>query len=283
MSEADRANDAALGRDERLRGEGVRRFYSDPSTVEFYSSYDTLTPAEQHLFATYVPPRSRVLDLGVGGGRTTKVLAESAAIYVGVDLEPRMVEACRSQFPHLDFHALDASDLSQFRDGSFDAVVFSFNGLDCLPTEALRQRCIAECARVLREGGVFIVSTHNPRCLFTTLDRSIVRRKSKALASRLRAQWMAAGINVVAVPAAWAVVNLRRWRHRLLRRGFWRGVGFLPDPLQPEQTLYAATPQIAEKEFAAAGFRTLCRIGGSYPRKPTTLGTDWFYFALQKT
>ena len=43
-----------------------------------------------------------------------------------------MIRACRSKFPHLRFNVADASDLSQFADASFDSVVFSFNGLDCL-------------------------------------------------------------------------------------------------------------------------------------------------------
>ena len=35
-------------------------------------------------------------------------------------------------FPGLQFEAADAADLSLFADASFDAVVFSFNGIDYL-------------------------------------------------------------------------------------------------------------------------------------------------------
>jgi SAM-dependent methyltransferase len=105
-------------------------------------------------------PRCRVLDLGVGGGRTTSFLAEAAASYVGVDVTPAMVRDARRRFPEADLRSGDARDLSGFGDGAFDLAVFSLNGIDCLAHEE-RDAFFGECRRLLRPGGALLFSTHN--------------------------------------------------------------------------------------------------------------------------
>ena len=54
----------------------------------------------------------------------------------------------------------DARDLSAFADESFDFVLFSYNGLDCVG-HADRLQVLAEVHRVVRPGGVFMFSSHN--------------------------------------------------------------------------------------------------------------------------
>src|SRR5271157_5254557 len=51
-----------------------------------------------------------ILDLGVGGGRTTAYLSSIAGQYVRVDYVPEMVEACRAEYPRLEFQTSDAID-----------------------------------------------------------------------------------------------------------------------------------------------------------------------------
>src|SRR5204863_8773607 len=93
-------------------------------------------------------------------------LSRLASRYVGVDLSESMLARCREKFPDLTFTHLDATDLSPFPAASFDVVVFSFNGIDTIPTREGRRRCFAECARVLRPGGAFLFSVHNARYVF---------------------------------------------------------------------------------------------------------------------
>ena len=134
--------------------------------VSHYASLEYLTACERHLFDTYLTPGMAILDMGVGGGRTTPYLSQKASRYVGMDYSEEMVRLCRDKFPQLEFLVADASDLSGFSDWSFDAIVFSFNGLDYLFPEDQRWKCLRECERVLRAGGVFIFSSHNPRSIF---------------------------------------------------------------------------------------------------------------------
>jgi SAM-dependent methyltransferase len=105
-------------------------------------------------------PTARVLDLGFGGGRTTSFLAHVAASYVGVDISPAMVADARRRFPAADLRVGDARRLADFPDGSFDVVVFSLNGVDCL-THAERDAFLRECHRLLPRGGALLFSTHN--------------------------------------------------------------------------------------------------------------------------
>jgi trans-aconitate methyltransferase len=88
------------------------RTYRVPAVASHYAALNYLTPCEQLLFRTYIKPGMAVLDLGVGGGRTTSYLSRIASRYVGVDYSEAMIHACRRKFLDLDFMLADASDLS---------------------------------------------------------------------------------------------------------------------------------------------------------------------------
>jgi ubiquinone/menaquinone biosynthesis C-methylase UbiE len=144
--------------------------YCAPEVASHYAALNYLTPCEQLLFRTYLEPGLTVLDLGVGGGRTTSYLSRVASRYVGVDYSEAMIQVCKKRFPDLDFVLADASDLSAFADASMDAIVFSFNGLDYVVPDEKRLRCLRECRRVLRPEGVFVFSSHNPRSILVRAD-----------------------------------------------------------------------------------------------------------------
>src|SRR2546430_7085903 len=78
----------------------------------------------------------RMLDIGVGRGRTTAHFGSLVKEYTGIDYSPRMIEACRQQFRYAKvpfrFEVGDARDLHVFGDGVFDFILFSFNGLDAM-------------------------------------------------------------------------------------------------------------------------------------------------------
>lgn len=104
--------------------------------------------------------RGDVLDLGVGGGRTTGLLAPGARSYLGVDLSAEMVALAASRHPGTDLRTGDAADLAGLADAAYDLVVFSYNGLDALDHPG-RGAALASMARVTRPDGRVLFSSLN--------------------------------------------------------------------------------------------------------------------------
>lgn len=147
----------SLGRATWARGEVVTAY--DPARMSWWSD-----PGEQGAFAAIAPSARNcaVLDLGVGGGRTTGILRLLTDDYVGVDYTPAMVEVCRRRNPGVDIRLGDVRDLFAvgIENERFAVAVFSYNGLDCLDHPD-RQRALAELRRALVDGGLLLFSTHN--------------------------------------------------------------------------------------------------------------------------
>jgi ubiquinone/menaquinone biosynthesis C-methylase UbiE len=147
-----------------------RSVYEDPAVVASYFRKTELLKPEETILSALAPElsRARILDIGVGAGRTTATIAPLVREYVGVDFSPAMVEACRTKFAgqlrNSRFDEADARHLDAYADASFDIVLFSFNGLDSIDYPD-RMRALAEVRRVLRPGGYFWFSTHNKLAL----------------------------------------------------------------------------------------------------------------------
>jgi len=136
--------------------------YERPAIVAEYAAAAALTPAEAQLLSRYQAEilGKDVLDVGVGAGRTAPFLAGQAASYVGIDFSQRMIDACQKRFPDWCFRCGDARDLSAHRSESYDFVLFSFNGIDCVDHTG-RMQILREVIRVLRPNGIFMFSSHN--------------------------------------------------------------------------------------------------------------------------
>ncbi len=204
----------------------------------------------------------KVLDLGCGGGRTSGFLRDMGGEVVGMDISHRLIAAAQSRFQGIDFHVGDAASLP-YPDNRFDYVLFSFNGMGCLYPIAARKKCIGEIKRVLRPGGVFIVSFHN----------------------------------LSAFIFGWYKF-MRPWKllfriKTILRGNVFKKGCYIVEPNEFNMKIYYTWPAVFRSEMAAFGFETI----GIYPNAPvlgwlqaitrttafTRMCDPWPYYALRKT
>ena len=140
--------------------------YLTPEVIDYYANYGTLQAPEETIFKILKPKLSemRMLDIGVGGGRTTVFFAPEVKSYIAIDYSEGMIERCKQRFsgrfPEAKFFTGDATNLSEYQDGSLDLVLFSFNGIDYMTVPA-RKEFLKKARRMLAPGGQFCFSTHN--------------------------------------------------------------------------------------------------------------------------
>jgi SAM-dependent methyltransferase len=123
----------------------------------------------------FVPPQSRVLDIGAGPGRFTEQLhGLGCRITVG-DISAEQVRLneeharARGFAGSIDgWHRLDICDLGRFGDETFDAVL-AFGGPLSYVFER-REQALSECLRVLRPGGMLLLSVMS---IWGTLHRHL--------------------------------------------------------------------------------------------------------------
>jgi SAM-dependent methyltransferase len=263
--------------------------YRAAETVAHYSGLDYLTSAERLIFEAHVKPGFAVLDLGVGGGRTTPYLSNIASDYIGVDYSEEMIRACRTKYPRLRFEVADAADLSLFANGLFDAIVFSFNGIDYLVPDESRQQCIRECLRVLKPGGTFVFSCHNPRSLVVgwNWDWDRLRNMANEIASgrRFIAAFVLGGLSTVKFGLALfgaAVQSIPRAVQRIATRTFWRGEGYQLDSTHGGLWTHWSVPRRVIAEFNKFQFQLVQILPEDHPRTSRIWRTRWYYYAFSK-
>ena len=138
-------------------------FYRKHQVVQTFSRVSGWQHAGEELTLRRLAPlvrSKRILDIGVGGGRTIPLLTLLSDHYVGIDYSKSMVAACKRRYPDVDVRIGDARELSGFDSGSFEFVFFSYNGIDTMDEQG-RQAVFQAVHRVLDERGLFAFSTLN--------------------------------------------------------------------------------------------------------------------------
>ena len=138
--------------------ENIKSFSSDLSVKAYSKKY--LRFGEEYVIQKYMPAGSSVLDMGCGAGRTTSYIFENGCKVIGADISGQLIARAKENYPGIDFRVMDARKIN-FPNNTFDAVFFSFNGLDNLLSLEERNKAINEIKRVLKPGGFFIYSSHN--------------------------------------------------------------------------------------------------------------------------
>ncbi len=150
--------------------------YKSKESVAHYEKLTKIKDAEMFLIDKYFS--GKVLDLGCGVGRTTKYLADNGFDVLGVEIVEDMVMRAKQIYPKVKFDVGDACKM-KYKDGTFDIVFFSFNGLDYIYPEGRRVVALKEIERVLKKGGYFIYSSHNPISLFFKFRPGLLLRSFK--------------------------------------------------------------------------------------------------------
>jgi ubiquinone/menaquinone biosynthesis C-methylase UbiE len=235
-----------------------RALYERRAAVREYVAKDHLEPPEQAILERLRPelPGMHVLDIGVGGGRTSVHFAPLARQYVGVDYSAPLVAGCRRRFarwpPTVRFEHADARAMPMLDDDQFDLVLFSVNGLDCLSHEG-RMSALKEIARVCRPGGLFFFSSHNLDAIEVALSPAHLLRQLRA--TRSVARFPLAVLRRAPPQVLKRIANPRP--QRLLGRDHaWVSAGWPPG--SPCGT-YHVTPAEVRRQLAEVGF-TLERV-----------------------
>ncbi|MFH1820611.1 MAG: class I SAM-dependent methyltransferase [Candidatus Nealsonbacteria bacterium] len=104
----------------------------------------------------YASTRDKVLDLGCGNGRLLQIFRDIDIDYTGVDSSEELLNIAQKIYPNAKFKVGDALHLP-FSTNYFDKV-YSIAVLHHIPSEELRLEFLEGVKRVLRPGGLIILT-----------------------------------------------------------------------------------------------------------------------------
>jgi len=127
-------------------------------------------PLDHARFTNAVSRPARILDFGCGQGRLCAELLELGFTnVVGVDSSEEMIRAARARCPDSAFVVNDGGQLP-FENDSFDAALL-FAVLTCIPDDAAQKNLLGEFKRVLRPGGLLLISDYPLQADARNLER----------------------------------------------------------------------------------------------------------------
>lgn len=257
-----------------------RRTWSDPFALRDYQhggGYLNAGEAAALDAAFSLAPGRRVLDVGVGGGRTAELLTHRAESYLGIDYTPEMINLARRKNPELPFELIDARDLSSLPDGAFDMAFFSYNGIDSVNAEG-RLQIMAAIERVLAPGGVFVFSTFHRG--WSGFSRRIGYRKLHWTKDPVRLALRAGAYATRSATGFWRKFRLARLEerdaeHAILLHGA-HDFGIL---------VYATTPAQVEDQLRSARFmapEAILDLDGNSLARGIGPAVEYFYVVVRK-
>ena len=139
--------------------------FSSEITQKIYIRKATagLWGSEAFLIKKYFTPKSTILDIGCGTGRTTISMYKFGYNVTGLDIVPAMIknakEIAESRNLKIKYEIGDATNLN-YEDNTFDNILFSFNGWTQIPGNNNRLEALKEIFRILKPDGYFIFTAN---------------------------------------------------------------------------------------------------------------------------
>lgn len=140
-----------MSSDARAFFESIARRYDRAYALDARVSRERMTRVLAEL-----PPRARILDLGVGTGRELSALQDADHDVVGLDVSPTMLAACARRARPIRLVEADFWAPLPFDDASFDAVLALHGTLAHPPSPSAYAALASELARVLVSDGVLV-------------------------------------------------------------------------------------------------------------------------------
>jgi 2-polyprenyl-3-methyl-5-hydroxy-6-metoxy-1,4-benzoquinol methylase len=143
-----------------------QRQYADSEFYRHTSNIDRgLSGWEQELIKSYLKPEATTLDIGCSGGRISFAL-ESLGFHriTAIDNVEEFIANARHEAHHrrsnIEFRVGNILELP-FGDESFEQIIFLGVVLSHLPHRSQRLKALREAHRVLKPGGIMLISAMN--------------------------------------------------------------------------------------------------------------------------
>jgi len=129
--------------------------------ANYFSQTRNYPWADFEIFKKYLKKGDRILDAGCGNGRLSEFLQKikPKIQYTGLDSSLALLKLAKKNYPEKKFVFGDMTHLP-FSDESFDMVA-AIAVFQHLPGEELRVKALGEVNRVLKNGGIFIMTNWN--------------------------------------------------------------------------------------------------------------------------
>jgi len=149
---------------------------------EAFSAYKLF----KNLYASYVGPIDQcnsILDFGCGWGRIIRFFIKDIAPSKlwGCDPVEEMISICKEQNRWCNFKTIDTKPPSPFQDETFD-LIYSFSVFSHL-SEEMHKSLLAELSRILKPGGLLIVTTRSRNFIERRKDPDSVHEGPRSGAS----------------------------------------------------------------------------------------------------
>ena len=144
-----------------------QKSYENEEAKEVYTRNFKLWDSEKYYIEKCFPLKGKILDIGVGGGRTTINLLNMGYEVYGVDISESLLKEterniklkCKKDVNYKLING-DISNL-EFENNFFDGIVFSYNGIDYIQSKLKRKEFLSKSYSWLKKDRHLIYTTHN--------------------------------------------------------------------------------------------------------------------------